>query len=123
MQALARHLGWGRYTVQRYARAARGQYMVNGRRTRPSRLDVHQPTLQRRIGETGGMLTIKERREELVACGHRVLCSSLRDWARSRLGWRASPGPAAATLSVRTVVGWITRHPDTLTEDESARPG
>ena len=119
LRAIARHLGWGRHTVQRYARAARWQDMVTGRRTRPSRLDVHQPYLQRRIGETGGAITIKELREELAGDGHRVPYSSLRDWARDRLQWPDAPAPAAAAPSVRTVVGWITRHPDTLTEDEA----
>ncbi|WP_327666679.1 MULTISPECIES: transposase [Streptomyces] len=30
LRAIARHLGWGRHTVQRYARAARWQDMVTG---------------------------------------------------------------------------------------------
>ncbi|MFJ2829272.1 hypothetical protein ACIPC1_17155 [Streptomyces sp. NPDC087263] len=46
LRAIARHLGWGRHTVQRFARAARWQDTVTGRRTRPSRLDVHRPYLQ-----------------------------------------------------------------------------
>ncbi|MGP4005686.1 transposase [Streptomyces sp. 4N124] len=121
LRAIARHLGWGRHTVQRYARAARWQDMVTGRRTRPSRLDVHQPYLQQRIDETDGTITIKDLREELAARGYRVPYTSLRDWARRRLQWPDSPAPAAATLSVRTVVGWITRHPDTLAEDETAQ--
>lgn len=48
--------------------------------------------------------------------------SSLRDWARSRLQWPDVSAPAAAAPPVRTVVGWITRHPDTLTEDENRLP-
>lgn len=36
LRAIARHLGWGRHTVQRFARAARWQDAVTGRRTRPS---------------------------------------------------------------------------------------
>ena len=119
MRAIARHLGWGRHTVQRYARAARWHDMVTGRRTRFSRLDVHQPHLQRRIDETNGTITIKELREELAGCGDQVPYTSLRDWARSRLEWPDAPVPAAAGPSVRTVVGWITRHPDTLTDDET----
>ncbi|MFF7947685.1 ISL3 family transposase [Streptomyces griseorubiginosus] len=121
LRAIARHLGWGRHTVQRYARAARWQDMATGRRTRSSRLDVHQPYLQRRIDETSGAITIKELREELVSCGDQVPYSSLRDWARSRLEWPDAPAPATAGPSVRTVVGWITRHPDTLTEEETTQ--
>ncbi|MDQ1022564.1 transposase [Streptomyces umbrinus] len=119
LRAIARHLGWGRHTVQRYARAARWQDMVTGRHTRTSRLDMHQPYLQRRIDETDGKITIIELRKELAHRGHPVPYSSLRDWARSRLQWPDAPAPAAAAPSVRTVVGWITRHPETLTEDEN----
>ncbi|MGW0712381.1 transposase [Streptomyces sp. NPDC002643] len=121
LRAIARHLGWGRHTVQRYARAARWQDMVTGRRTRSSHLDVHQSYLQRRIDDTDGVITIKDLREELATRGHRVPYSSLRDWARSRLEWPDAPTPTAAAPSVRTVVGWITRHPDTLTEDETTQ--
>ncbi|MBV1856692.1 transposase [Catellatospora sp. NEAU-YM18] len=40
IREIARHLGWGRHTVQRYARAATWQEMVVGhRRQRPSLLD------------------------------------------------------------------------------------
>ncbi|MFF3712867.1 transposase [Streptomyces phaeochromogenes] len=118
LRAIARHLGWGRHTVQRYARAARWQDMLTGRRTRTSRLDLHRLFLQRRIDETNGKISIIELRKELADRGHPVPYSSLRDWARSRLQWPDAPTPAAAAPSVRTVVGWITRHPDTLTEDE-----
>jgi len=95
--------------------------MVTGRRTRSSRLDVHQSYLQRRIDDTDGVITVKDLREELAVRGHRVPYSSLRDWARSRLERSDAPAPTAAAPSVRTVVGWITRHPDTLTEDESSQ--
>ncbi|MCX5261755.1 transposase [Streptomyces canus] len=61
---------------------------------------------------------MKELREELAGCGDHVPYTSLRDWARSRLEWPDAPVPAAAGPSVRAVVGWITRHPDTLTEEE-----
>ncbi|MER5521612.1 hypothetical protein [Streptomyces sp. NPDC002763] len=47
--------------------------------------------------------------------------TSLRDWACSRLEWPDSPEPTSATPSVRAVVGWITRHPDTYAEDETAQ--
>ncbi|QCX82875.1 Transposase (plasmid) [Streptomyces sp. YIM 121038] len=119
LRAIARHLGWGRHTVQRYARAARWQDMVTGRSSRTSRLDMHQPYLQRRIDETEGEITIIELSKELASRGHPVPYISLRDWARIRLQWPDAPAPAAAAPSVRTVVGWITRHPDTVTEDEN----
>ncbi|MFK4103159.1 transposase [Streptomyces sp. NPDC019531] len=118
LRAIARHLGWGRHTVQRYARAARWQDAVTGRRTRPSHLDVHRPYLQRRIDESGGAISIKKLREELADQGRLVPYSSLRDWARSRLQWPTDPARPPAPPSVRQVTGWLTRRPATLSEDE-----
>ncbi|MER6126532.1 hypothetical protein ABT173_28735 [Streptomyces sp. NPDC001795] len=69
LRAIAHHLGWGRHAVQLYARAARRQDVVTGRRTRTSHLDVHRSCLQRRIDETDGRITIKELSEELAARG------------------------------------------------------
>ncbi|MGP4052606.1 transposase [Streptomyces sp. 2A115] len=106
LRAIARHLGWGRHTVRRYARAARWQDAVTGRRTRPSTLDVHRPYLQRRIDETEGAISIKELREELADQGRRVPYSSLRDWARSRLiGPQALPGLPRRRASGRSPAG------------------
>ncbi|MEV6057159.1 ISL3 family transposase [Streptomyces sp. NPDC052107] len=119
LRALTRHLGRGRHTVQRYARAAHWQDMVTGRSPRTSRLDMHHHYLQRHIDEAGGKITIIELHKELASRGHPVPYSSLRDWARSRLQWPDAPAPVAAAPSVRTVVGWITRHPDTLGEEEN----
>jgi transposase/transposase IS204/IS1001/IS1096/IS1165 family protein len=50
IRAVARHLGWGRHTVQRYARAATWQQMADGRwqRPRPSMLDPFTPHLRQR---------------------------------------------------------------------------
>ncbi|MFG3024480.1 hypothetical protein ACGFZQ_39195 [Streptomyces sp. NPDC048254] len=80
-----------------------------------------RPYLRRGIDETDGTVTIKELREELAARRPRVPYTSLRDWACSRLEQPDSPEPTSATPSVRAVVGWITRHPDTYAEDETAQ--
>ena len=46
LRAIARRMGWGRHTVQRYARAASWQELVDGRwqQQRPSKLDPFKPT-------------------------------------------------------------------------------
>ena len=50
IRAIARHLGWGRHTVQRYARAATWQELADGRwqAPRPSMLDPFKPHLDQR---------------------------------------------------------------------------
>ncbi|MFJ6088349.1 hypothetical protein ACIQI8_44050 [Streptomyces sp. NPDC092369] len=100
------------------ARADRWQDVVTGRRTRASRLDIRRFALQRRIDETDGEITNWRLSEELAERGYTVPCTILRDWARRRLTWPGASAPILAAPSLRTVVGWITRHPDTLTEDE-----
>ncbi|MFJ8504987.1 hypothetical protein [Streptomyces avermitilis] len=74
---------------------------------------MHQPNLQRLTDQTDGAIIIKELREALADSGHQVSYTSLRDWARSRPEGPDAPAPATAAPSVYTVVGWITRHPDT----------
>ncbi|MGQ4437234.1 hypothetical protein [Streptomyces sp. SAS_260] len=81
----------------------------------------HQSNLQRRIDDTDGAITIKDLRGELAARGHRVPYRSLRNLARNRLEWPDAPAPTAMAPSVRTVVVWITHHPETLTEDETTQ--
>jgi uncharacterized protein YjcR len=52
IRQIATHLGWGRHTVQRYARAETWQQMLVGtRRPRPSTLDPYKAHLQ--AGYTG----------------------------------------------------------------------
>ncbi|MFJ9250342.1 transposase [Streptomyces sp. NPDC101776] len=121
LRTIARHLRWGRHTVQRYARAARWQDTVTDRRTRTSHLDRHQSYLHHRIDEAEGNVTIKELHEDLAERGQPVPYTSLRDWARTRLQRPVrpdAPAPPMAAPSVRRVSGWFTRHPDTLAQDE-----
>ncbi|MEV4040417.1 ISL3 family transposase [Streptomyces umbrinus] len=116
---IARHLGWGRHTVQRYARAARWQDMVKGRkRQRSSKLDPFKPYLEQRWTETEGRVTILDLHHEITARGFRGHYSTVRDWARRALPRGESVVLAPPPPSVRQVTGWLTRHPATLTETE-----
>ncbi|MFJ9909822.1 ISL3 family transposase [Streptomyces sp. NPDC101152] len=116
---IARHLGWGRHTVQRHARAARWQEMVKGRKRQlPSKLDPFKPYLAQRWAEADGKVTILDLYREIAARGFRGHYSTVRDWARRDLprpeGFTPDPPPP----SVRQVTGWLTRHPATLTQEE-----
>ena len=59
IREIARHLGWGQHTVQRYDRAATWQELVDGRWTapRPSRLDPFKPYLDQRADGSHGSFT------------------------------------------------------------------
>ncbi|WP_328743890.1 ISL3 family transposase [Streptomyces sp. NBC_00285] len=115
----ARHLGWGHHTVQRYARAARWQDMVKGRKRQlPSKLNPFKPYLAQRCAETDGKVTILDLYREITGRGFRGHYSTVRDWARRDLPRPEDFTPAPPPPSVRKVTGWLTRHPATLTEEE-----
>ncbi|MQY16878.1 ISL3 family transposase ISFsp1 [Streptomyces sp. RB5] len=122
IRAIARHLGWGRHTVQRYARADTWQQVSTGRHHRGSSLDAHHTYLARRITETDGRVTLTDLHRELAGQGWTGAYSTLRDWAVRRLDHHSRrpprPAPALRPPSVRQVTGWLTRRPSTLTEDE-----
>jgi transposase len=116
MRTIARHLGWGRHTVQRYARAATWQELVDGRWQAPraSMLDPFKPHLHQRADEGGR--NVAQLFREISALGYTGSYSTVRDYFDQHR-------PAAAPLlppppSVREVTGWLTRHPDSLTADE-----
>lgn len=113
--AIARHLGWGRHTVQRYARAATWQELVDGKwgQPRPSKLDAIKPHLQQR-----SRAGLPQRRPALPRGGRAGFVGSY-SLVRGYLdAYRVRPDPAAAAPpTVRKVTGWLTRYPATLTED------
>jgi transposase len=116
IRAIARHLGWGRHTVQRYARAATWQELVDGRwqALRPSMLDPFKPHLDQRAGQGCGNAAQLFR--EISALGYDGSRSTVRDYLDQHR-------PAAVPLpppppAIREVTSWLTRHPDSLTEDE-----
>jgi transposase len=119
LRGVAQHLGWGRHTVQRYARAARWQDMVKGRKRQlPSKLDPFKPYLAERWAETDGKVTVLDLHREITARGFRGHYSIVCDWIRRDLPRREGFTLAPPPLSVRQVTGWLTRHPATLTEEE-----
>jgi transposase len=116
---IARHLGWGRHTVQRYARAARWQDMVKGRKPRrPGKLAPYVSYLEQRWAETEGRVTVLALHREITERGFHGSYSIVRDWTRRNLPQTARPAPAPPLPSVREITGWLVRHPGTLTEEE-----
>ncbi|MFI5809333.1 ISL3 family transposase [Streptomyces sp. NPDC051561] len=114
LRAIARHLGWGRKTVMRYAHAARWQDMIVGMPVRPSKLDPYKPYLQRRWSE--GCTNALALHRDITERGYPDGYASVRDYL---VAFRPKAGtPAPAPPSVRRVTGWLTRHPSTLSEEE-----
>jgi transposase len=119
LREIARHLGWGLHTVQRYARAATWQELADGRwqGPRPSKLDPFKPYLDQRTGEGcgNGARLFREIRERGYAGSYSVV----RDYLDQHGPARQPLPPAPPT--VRDVTGWIARHPDSLTDDDRPR--
>jgi transposase len=116
IRAIAGHLGWGRHTVQRYARAATWQELADGRwqTPRPSMLDPFKPHLDQRTAQGCGNGAQLFR--EITALGYTGSYSTVRDWLDQH---RPAPAPLPPPPpTVREVTGWLTRHPDSLTDDE-----
>lgn len=65
LRVIARHLTEGGIPSSSMRAPPMRQDMVTGRSSRPSRLDMYQPYLQRCIDETNGTITIIELREGL----------------------------------------------------------
>jgi transposase len=119
LREIARHLGWGLHTVQRYARAATWQELADGRWQGPraSMLDPFKPYLDQHAGQGHGSITRLFR--EISALGYTGSYATVRDYLDQHRPARAPLPPAPPT--VRDVTGWLTRHPDSLTDDERPR--
>ncbi|MFD3876194.1 ISL3 family transposase [Streptomyces sp. NPDC058623] len=119
LREIARHLGWGRHTVQRYARATLWQDMIKGeKRPRVSKLDPFKGYLELRWAETNGRVTVLTLHRELANRGFRGSYSTVCEWVRRALPAVDCVSPAPAPPSIRKVTGWLTRHPATLDQEE-----
>lgn len=118
IRQIARQLGWGRHTVQRYARAATWQEMVVGQKPRPSSLDPFKPYLRRRIGE--GCLKATALHREVTTQGFTGGYGIVRAFVEQH---RIHPDLSTTVkpVSVREVTGWICRHPDHLVARDAGR--
>ncbi len=90
LRTIARHLGWGRHTVQRYARAAAWQELVDGKwkTGRVSKLDPYKPHLQR---WEQGCTNTKQLYREVTALGFHGSSSTVSDYVGQ---FRTGLGPA-----------------------------
>ncbi|MDH6127448.1 transposase [Kitasatospora sp. GP82] len=121
LREVARHLGWGRHTVQRYARAKHWQDMVKGQRPRASKLDPFKAYLAQRWEETGGKITGLALLEEIKQRGYRGSYTILAVWKQDALADPDSMPPPPPAPTFRQVTGWLTRHPAGLTHDEEVQ--
>ncbi|MGW1616622.1 ISL3 family transposase [Streptomyces sp. NPDC002285] len=117
-RAIARHLGFSRNNVRRYADAQRWQDLMKGPRPRASILDPYKSYLARRWEETGGRITISKLLDEIRAQGYPGGYTTLAQWKLDGLPPLERPLPPPAPPTVREATRWLTCHPASLTSDE-----
>lgn len=118
LRAIARELGLSRTTVRRLAHAANPDELLVGQWTgRISILDAHKPYLHQRWAE--GCTNAVRLFDELRVRGYRGGITIVREYVRRLRDVCPRDDPPRKHCSVRDVTGWITRHPDSLSTDES----
>ncbi|GAA1995325.1 hypothetical protein GCM10009799_22080 [Nocardiopsis rhodophaea] len=115
---IARELGLARNTVRRFARAATAEELLakDGTGKRPKIIQPFDAYLRRRFAQgcTNATVLWHEIRAMGYEGGRTSVSDHIRPWRQTAL----PPEPRPQPLSVREATAWITRHPDTLDEDE-----
>ncbi len=119
-RAVAKELGLSRGTVRRFARAETADELSTGKwQGLPSILDPFKPYLHTRWQE--GCTNARTLFEEIKAAGFSGQCTIVREYLRPLRSGLDPAGRAAKPPSVREVTGWMTRHPDSLTSEETLK--
>ncbi|MFJ1708494.1 ISL3 family transposase, partial [Kitasatospora sp. NPDC088346] len=117
---ISRRLGLARGTVRRFAHAAAPEELVVGKwQGRTSVLDDFKPYLHQRWQE--GCTTAKTLFDEIKAAGYTGGLTVLRDYLRPLRSGAQPQDRSTRPPSVRDVTSWITRHPDSLSTDETLK--
>lgn len=118
MRTIARQLGLARGTVRRLAHASDPDELLVGRWTgRTSILDACKPYLNQRYAE--GFAVARRLFEEIRQRGFPGQEQIVRVYVRQLREAFPRQHPPRREPSVRDVTGWITRHPDRLTDDDT----
>jgi transposase len=118
--AISQTLGLDPKTVRRFARADSPDELLTVRSAQASVLDDYTEHLQQRWA--AGVTDAVALTAEITALGYRGSAKTVRRYLHPlRSAQPATPRPPTPP-TVRDATGWLTRHPDSLTDDErSAR--
>jgi transposase len=115
--AIGRQLGLNCRTVRRFVRAERVEDRLVKPRSPGSRLDPFKPYLHERFN--AGHTDAAALTAEIKQLGYRGSERTVRRYLQPFRAGLTAPPPLPVAPSVRQVTGWLTRHPDTLSEDET----
>ncbi|WP_344666510.1 hypothetical protein [Catenulispora yoronensis] len=119
IHAIARHLVGDGTPSSDTPEPSDGRTWSRGRPKRPSDIDPFTPYVLQRWDQ--GHTNVLQLHREITAQGYTGSYSTLRDrmrWLAPHRGRRSLP--TSKVPSVRSVTGWITRHPRSLTEQDAA---
>lgn len=116
VSAISQTLGLDRKTVRRFARASSVAELHSAHPTRASILDPYTEHLRQRwaAGATDAVALTAE----ITALGYRGSVKTVRRYLQPLRGGQTTTLQPPAPPTTRDVTGWLTRHPDSLTDDE-----
>jgi transposase len=114
--AISRELGLDRRTVRRFAHADHVEDLLDKAGARQSLLDAFKPYLHERF--SAGHTDAAALSAEITALGYRGSDKTVRRYLQPFRADPIGPAPGPPAPSVRQVTGWLTRHPDRLSEEE-----
>src|SRR5699024_7697022 len=114
--AIGRELELDRRTVRRFANAESLEELLTTTRARESLLDAYKPYLHQRFNS--GHTDAAALTSEIKELGYRGSAKTVRRYLQPFRATLTAPPPLPMPPSVRQVTGWLTRHPDSLNEDE-----
>jgi transposase len=116
VSAISQTLGLDRKTVRRFARAGSVAELLTTHPSRGSVLDDYAEHLDQRWA--AGVTNAAVLTAEITALGYRGSIKTVRRYLQPLRSEQAPTPRPPAPPTVRDVTGWLTRHPDSLTDDE-----
>jgi Transposase len=116
ISAIGKELGLQRKTLRRFAFADSLDELLTTATTRGSLLDPFKPYLHQRFN--AGHTDAARLTREITALGYRGSDKTVRRYLQPFRETLAATSPAPVPPSVRQVTGWLTCHPDRLTDDD-----
>ena len=114
--AISRELGLDRRTARRFVRAEHVEDLLVTARSRASLLDAFKPYLHERFNT--GHTDAAALTTQITALGYQGSGKTVRRYLQPFRASLTAPAPVPVAPSIRQVTGWLTRHPDSLDEDE-----
>jgi len=116
VSAISLTLGLDPKTVRRFARAASAEELLTTHSTRASILDDYTEHLQRRWAD--GVTDAAALTAEITALGYRGSVKTVRRYLQPLRDTQTTTPQPPTPPTARDATGWLTRHPDSLTDDE-----